>query len=449
MIENQSIINIFNELRSGNVNALNEHIAWEDKYDKKGRYLYTQTKIRNSDLEGMIVGSFKDFKYERRDKKKKGQFIGQLNEVYSIYLNEFMALVNDKNFQPKDNAELCSKLKYNANKAINRELVSDVPFDSLNSTSYPIGNDCNDTNVSLDDKISYQEWVSKPYNNSSGYIGLFRELLRIERSTDINNFFPVNSDFQKKIIRIFKNDNEVFSESDDTCIIKPMKDIAKIYNKHFNQLPTEEQIIEAMNSIYERLIKCAVGYVYCTRKEFNKKNDDEKQKAPSMGCYCLKNIYQMLSYPTEQIIERVNKRDYRIADKEYCNAYDLLMERINASAKLLKNKGFEPDIELMTNIALFNYDKNEYWNFSEDNNGDYKIKFYNELANGTYSLRRAKKIEYSSLPCCYIIGNCVIYADTGTKTLTYLQKENRLFYVKKDNNQYKGYKINCRNCTKE
>lgn len=443
MIENQSIITIFNELRSGNDTALDGLIITEDKFSKKGKFLYTQTKIRNSDLEGMIVCSFKDFKYERKDRKKKGKFNGQLNEVYSIYSNELMALVNDRSFQPKDNAELCSKLKYNANKAIEMELVPDVPLDSLNSIRYSANNDSDDISISPVDKVSYQEWTSKLYDDSGGYIGLFRELLRIERSTDINNLFPVNSDFQKRLIDIFMNDTEVFCESGDTHTIKTMKDIAKIYNKHFNQLPAEEQIIEAMNSIYERLMRCAVGYVYCTRAEFNRKNDDDKRKPPSKGCYCLKNIYQMLSYPTEQIIERVNKRDYQIADREYCNAYDLLIERIKASAKLLKSKGFNVDIELMTNITLFNYSKNEYWNFSEDSKGDYKIEFYNELESSVYSLRRAKKIKYSSLPCCYIIGNCVIYADTDTKTLTYLQKENRLFYVKKSDNKYLGYKINC------
>lgn len=446
MKENQSIINIFNELRSGNANALNELISWEDKYNKKGRYRYTQTKIRNSDLEGMIVGSFNYFKYGRKDKKKKikkkGEFIGQLNEVYSIYLNEFMALVNDRNFQPNDNAELCSKLKYNANKAIDRELVEDVKFDSLNSTSYSTDNDCNDIIVSLGDKLSYREWVSKLYNDSGGYIGLFRELLRIERSTDINNLFPVNSDFQKRLIRIIKNDDNVFCEKDDSVSIKHMKDIAKIYNKHFNQLPTEEQIIEAMNTIYERLMRCAVGYVYCTRKEFSRKNDYEKNIL-SMGCCCLKNVRQMLSYPVEQIIAEANESESRVVGKEYGAAYDLLIKSIRITADLLREKGFKPDLEKMIDIALFNYKKNEFWNFSEKSEKGFKIEYYNEISSGLYSLRRSKKIEYNSLPCCYLLGNCVIYADDESKTLTYLQKENRLFYVKKDNNQYKGYKINC------
>lgn len=431
------LINLFSDYRAGNISTFDKIIYSKSIFNKKGKFQYIQTKIDNTDLEGMIVSSFNDFQYNPRakPKKKKGYFLGQINEVYSIYLNNLISLVNDKDFNPKDNAELCGKLKYNANKEICQTLVDKYKNISLNTSNVVYDKDGSEIADSPFEKQQYQEWLVSLYQASTGYIGLFRELLKVQHSADINSLLPVNSDFQRKLIDIFKYDEDTFHEENDTLTLNSIKEISELFNRHFDKLPQEEQIIQAMNTIYERLMKCAVGYVYCSRKEFNKNN--------SNGCYCLKNIYQMLSYHTERIIERANKGDNHIAGTEYGNAYDMLIERINVSVKLLKDKGFEPDVGLITNIALFGYDKNTYWNFGETSNGDYKIDFYteNESTSGTYNLQRKEKIVFNSLPSCYLIGNCVIYADNDTKKLTYLQKENRLFYVKKSNNKYYGYKI--------
>ncbi len=428
--EDTPLIDLFREYRAGNITAFDDIISVDENYNRSGSFDCYKTNIRNTDLKRRVRYAFNWLK----GNLVKGRFNSGLNEICSVFLCELIELVNDKEYIPKNNTELCKTLFRRAFKTINESLVNEVIVESLDNQL-----DEDDYSINISDKEIYQNWVKQHYNDSSGYIGLFRELLKIQSCIDINIIFPVNSDFQRNLIDLFKNDENALFEDDGVLSVKSMKEISQLYNQRYRQLPTEEQIIQAMNTIYRRLMKCAAGYVYCTRKQFKgTKNDYKKKKPPKIkGCYCLKNICQMLSYPVEQIIAEANESESRIVDTEYGAAYDLLIESIRITADLLREKGFVLDLEKTTDIALFNYDKNEYWNFSEDNKGDYKIEFYNELVSGTYSLRGAKKIEYCSLPCCYIIGNCVIYADTDNKTLTYLQKENRLFYVKKDNNQYK------------
>ena len=434
--ENTPLIDLFREYRAGDITAFDDIISVEENYNRSGSFNYYKTNIRNTDLKRRVKYAYNWLK----GNLVKSRFNSGLNEICSVFLCELIELVNDKEYIPKNNTELCKTLFRRAFKTINESLVNEEIVESLDNQL-----DEDDYSVNISDKETYQNWAKQHYNDSSGYIGLFRELLKIQSCVDINNIFPVNSDFQRNLIDLFKNDESAFFEDDGVLTVKSMKEISQLYNHRYGQLPTEEQIIQAMNTIYKRLMKCAAGYVYCTRKQFKgNKNDYKKKKPPKIkGCYCLKNVRQMLSYSVEQIIAEANEGESQVAGKEYGAAYDLLIESIRITADLLREKGFEPDLEKIIDIALFNYKKNEFWNFSEKSEKGFKIEYYNEISSGLYSLRRAKKIEYSSLPCCYLLGNCVIYADDESKTLTYLQKENRLFYVKKDNNQYKGYKTIC------
>lgn len=196
----------------------------------------------------------------------------------------------------------------------------------------------------------------------------------------------------------------------------------------YDKQTVDVQITRGINTLFEKLMKCAVGYSETSRKGYKK-----------VKSYDVKSINRILSEKSEKDLYKGCK--YGVTCNDYYKAYNNLTMRVDDVIQHLRGMGFTPDKEKILDFALFEYDKSYYWNFCKGNNGLFRIDYYKCLDDGTYKSQRTKSIVFPSLPECYIIGNCVIYADKDNKRLIYLQKESHLVAITKRDNKYKGCRL--------
>lgn len=279
------------------------------------------------------------------------------------------------------------------------------------------------------DKVAYEQWRSNL--SGFGYVGIIKELIKVLLSTDIKNILTSDSDFQQKVVDILRNNENDLIFAHHNMIIEELK--AK-----FNIISSESQISRALETLYERLMMCAAGYVDCERWRFGSEN---KLICP------IKNLNVMLTDETSDILAK-SKNGNSVCDKKYVRAYQNLTEKINELVMMLRQQGYNVDGEKITDIALYQYGngdftikRNEFWHFNQNSDNLFELKFYNQLRDNVYAPQRKRTKIYNELPMRYEVGNCVVICDNERKKIEYLQKENRLFYVGRKKNDYWGYRL--------
>lgn len=422
------LLDIFNQCRKESLDILNDLITQKTIRGASGQIVEVQIQVDNPDLEGIIKKTYKDIVNKHNNKWDK-RFMGEINDVYAVFMGEFITLVKDDLFNPANQEELCVELKRKGKNQIYNSLLR-----NKNEVKPPCYNaqekDKNDEQVEFDpsDKQAYDKWLSDKYGSQeSGYIGIFRDLLKINYN-EFCETLPTDAEFQKSLIRLFQKPYSMTFEN-ESFILKPLNEIALLLQcDGYNKQTVDVQIIRGMNTLFERLMKCAVGYCEVSRKEYKK-----------VKSYDVKSIHRKLSDKSEKDIYKGCK--YGITCNEYYKAYNNLTMRVDDVSQHLRGLGFTPNKEKILDLALFEYDKVDYWNFCKGNNGLFRLDYYDHIDKGMYKLKRTKSIMFTTLPECYIIGNCVIYADKDNKRLIYLQKESRLVAITKRDNKYKGCKF--------
>lgn len=426
MSDSTTIFEIYQQCRNGNCDIMNEHISFKTIFNKSGKYQETQMQTDCTDIDGIVKKTYNDFlkrypHYKYENNLPRMEFRGELNDIYAEFFNAFLD-VTQSGDMISGQAQLCSHIKKNMTKQIrNKYLYSDF---TLNGNERLDTDD--DGEINLCDRVAYNQWFSNLYTQEKGsFLHDIKELHHIISSvSDISSLFPTDATAQTKLIKLLES-SEAFCFKNDDWKLKKISDISALISRSGGDL-SEERITQSLNQIYNILIKCAIGYVPCSRKDYAKTKS---------------NTCNMLSEKTEQEIYKYYKcKPY--TDPKNIKCLSLLTLQVNAVIEILIQHGFSPDKEKIIDICLFDYDEPDYWNFTESRNSKYRIYHYSKKEKPySYNLKRRKTIELDELPKCYIIGNCIIYTDQSNKELYYLQKENRLFFVAKRDNNYIGYKI--------
>lgn len=426
MSDSTTIFEIYQQCRNGNCAIMNEHISFKTIFNKSGKYQETQMQTDCTDIDGIVKKTYNDFlkrypQYKYENNLPRTEFRCELNDIYSEFFNAFLDVVRSGDMI-SGQAQLCSLIKKNMTKQIrNKYLYSDF---TLNGNERLDTDD--DGEISLCDRVAYNQWFSNLHTQEKGsFLHDIKELHHIISSvSDISSLFPTDAITQTRLIKLLES-SEAFYLKNDDWKLKKISDISALISQFGGNL-SEERITQSLNQIYNTLIKCAIGYVPCSRKDYANTTS---------------NTCNMLSEKTEQEIYKYYKcKSY--TDPQNIKCLSLLTLQVNAVIEILIQHGFSPDKEKIIDICLFDYDEPDYWQFTESRNSKYRIYHYSEKEKPySYNLKRSKTIEFDELPKCYIIGNCIIYADQSHKELYYLQKENRLFFVAKRDNNYIGYKI--------
>lgn len=427
----KTLIELYTEYTNGNKDVLNDIISLRPHYSKKKhKFLTNEIQTHCNDIDMIVKKTFKDFKYRYPRYKynmysNNKQFRGVLNDIYTEFFYAFISLA-DSNVKVNSQEQLCSILKKKTTELVRMSLIHDDFTFDINQPN----NQDDDNSCSIIDEVTYKKWFKEKYSIHKGsFLYEIKELHRIQNSIqDIGDVFPPDAKTQKKLIEILKY-SEAFAYENNNMKLKKMSDIAYLVrsDKQKEKL-TDERLIQSMNQIYSTLIKCVIGYVPCSRKEYHK------------TFYNVCNIHKMLSDVTDKSIFNAC-RNNTTADKNYTKSYLMLTEQIGRTVQNLISQGFSPDPDIITDICLYDCDP-EYWNFTESSKDGYRLYFYGKSTEkDVYTLRRSRTTVFNTLPECYIIGNCVIYADKEKKALYYLQKENRLFSVIKRSNKYIGHTI--------
>lgn len=427
---NITLIQLYTEYTGGNQKVINDIISATPVYSMKHKYLSLQIHTCCNDIDMIVNKTFYDFKYIRYPQpntycNNRKQFRGELNDVYMEFFNAFISLANS-NIKINSQEQLCSILKKKTIEQVRKSLL----FDDFTLDISQTNNNEEESSCNIIDKLAYRKWFSRKYSLSKGsYLYEIKELHHIQNSIrDILDVFPADAVTQKKLIEVLKNE-EVFDCDNNSMILKKMSDISRLIKENKQEQPlSDERMTQTMNQIYSTLIRCVYGYVPCSRKDYCKSHN------------ITSHTHNMLSDTTEQSIYLACKNN-SISDRHYVKMYSLLTEQIKQTVHILTEQGFSPDIDLITDICLYERDP-VYWNFTQSSEG-YRLYYYGKSSdNDIYNLKRKRTKKFHSLPECYIIGNCVIYADKEQLELSYLQKEYRLFSVIKRDNKYIGHTIN-------
>lgn len=431
MSNSTNLFQIYTKYKNGNTDALNEHISYIPQFTKTGKYQGTHIQTDCSDIEGIVKKTYHDF--SRRyphygfcyNSPPRMEFRCELNDIYAEFFHAFLQVVQSENKITSQN-QLCSMIKKVMTEQIrSKYLYSDFTLYG----SYIVDTDEDGVEINPCDRVAYNQWFKDLYSQEKGsFRPEIKELQHILSSIpSIQNIFSSDAITQKKLVDLLTK-SEAFTFKNNRLCLKKLSDISDLMNVSGGNV-SEERVTQSLNQIYNTLIKCAIGYVPCKRKEYIKENRNTHR------------THKMLSDQTEQTIYRYCK-DNSNADKKYIKSLYLLLLQINAVIDNLKHQGFSPDIERIIDICLYDYEP-DYWHFTESKNKKFRIYHFGKKdVPYTYILKRSSTIELDSLPECYIIGNCVIYADKSENELYYLQKENRIFSITKRENNYIGYKIN-------
>ncbi len=497
-----SLYNIFMEYRKGNEEPFNQLASVQVKQhgygirDENDEYQYNNSGytskliINNKALRAMILCSYFGYinPYKNTRKKtnetpqinthhkgywkfKNGIFTGDIEDMAQEYLEEFLILIKDENFEPKNQTELCQKLKSNITKKINNSfIVDEISLDEH------IGEDANEnhSDYMIVNKRYYEQCCEKEYEvqeafetaqvdytdtlkskkRQPNYIGLCREALKAMVSVDdIKCFTESGATFQQNVLDMIyeppeKNGIFKLDSKSSQLKLKKYSDVAHIYRARYNVTPSEQQIGKCIQNLRATITETAVGY------DFFKINTPAKK--PSI--YNTPFKYVMIPDEMEKEIAKYCKRQEGNckADEQYCRIYKQLELAADNLVRLLSDKGYFPDRERILDIALFMYGdaqhnkKSSYWNFCRGTKGKskdkFKIDFYNKskTEKDSYFLKKGATITFDdeTAPECYKFGNCIIFIDRNKKSLIYLQEDNLLFFVKQHNNRYIGQTYN-------
>lgn len=455
-IKDLTLYEIFQKCREGTKLRellLNQLVFCEDHKGKNGDYSHFIIHINNRDLLRMADKAFYTSKYptvqdiQDQIEKKQGYvstgyrrytdwddfYIGDKNDMRLEFINEFISLIDDVSFEPQNQKELCERIKYDmmikicgSRKGNIRSLLAKDTenFKTVSYNEYGEKEECDQT-----DKVAYEQW--RLNLSGYGYVGIIKELIKVLLSTDIKNILTSDSVFQQKVIDILRNNENDLIFAHHNMIIEELR-------TKFNAISTESQISRTLETLYERLMICAVGYVDCERWRFGSENN--------LVCP-IKNLNVMLTDETSDILAK-SKNENSVCDNAYIRAYQILTEKINELVMMLRQQGLNVDKEKIADIALYQYGsddfvikKNEFWHFSQNSDGLFELRFYNHLRDNVYAPQRKRTKIYNELPMRYDLWNCVIICDNERKTIEYLQKENRLFYVGRKKNDYFGYRL--------